>query len=119
MEVLKETLGEVCLLDKIDRMTYRQQASDILYCWAWMWFPDLLPRAKMITFFDNGSGQAPPSIAGCQRPREVPLHRAARATTSSSTLTSSRTGARLGTARPAMARVGCLHLARLNLKSIR
>jgi hypothetical protein len=69
MEVLKEMPGEVCLLDKIDWMTYRQQASDILYCWAWMWFPDLLPRAKTITFFDNGSGQAPPSVAGRLRPQ--------------------------------------------------
>jgi hypothetical protein len=32
LEGLKETLGEVCLFDKIDRETYRRQASDILYC---------------------------------------------------------------------------------------
>ena len=44
-------LGEVCLFDKIDRTMFRQQDSDTLYCWAWMWFPDLLPRAKTVTFF--------------------------------------------------------------------
>ncbi|KAG0533265.1 hypothetical protein BDA96_04G178100 [Sorghum bicolor] len=48
LDVLKEMLGEVCLFDKIDRATYRQQASDILYCWAWMWFPDALPRSKTV-----------------------------------------------------------------------
>jgi hypothetical protein len=40
LEALKEVLGEACLVDKIDRVTYRQQSSDIIYCGAWMWLPD-------------------------------------------------------------------------------
>jgi hypothetical protein len=32
LDVLKVVLGEACHVDKIDRVTYRQQASDILYC---------------------------------------------------------------------------------------
>ena len=71
LDVLKEMLGEVCLFDKIDRATYRQQASDILYCWAWMWFPDALPRSKTVTFFSNGAGQTPPPLGTSQQPREV------------------------------------------------
>jgi hypothetical protein len=58
-------------LDKIDRVTYRQQAFDIIYCWAWMLFPDALPRAKTITIFDHGAGQAPPLPGVAQQPREV------------------------------------------------
>lgn len=34
-------------------------------------FPDLLPRAKTITFFEHGAGRAPPSVDGAHRPREV------------------------------------------------
>jgi len=68
LDVLKEMLGEVCLFDKIDRATYRQQASDILYCWAWMWFPDALPRSKTVTFFSNGAGQTPPPLGTSQQP---------------------------------------------------
>jgi len=70
LEALKEVLGEVCLIDKIDRATFRQQASDIIYCWAWMWFPDLLPRAKTVTFFRPGAGQASPLLASAL-PREA------------------------------------------------
>lgn len=36
LEGLNKVLGEVCLMDKIDRVTYRQEASDIIYCWAWI-----------------------------------------------------------------------------------
>jgi hypothetical protein len=72
LEVLKEALGEFCLFDKIDRATYRQQASDTLYCWAWMWIPDFLPRAKRVTIFDHGAGQAPLAAGGSQQPRDVP-----------------------------------------------
>lgn len=36
-----------------------------------MWFPNLLPRAKTVTFFHNGAGQAQPAVGGSQRPREV------------------------------------------------
>jgi hypothetical protein len=32
LDVLKELLGEVCLFDKINRATFRQQDTDILYC---------------------------------------------------------------------------------------
>jgi hypothetical protein len=68
---LNEVLGDVCIFDKIDRATFRQQASDILYCWAWMWIPDSLPRAKTITIFEHGAGQAPPSLVAAQQPREI------------------------------------------------
>jgi hypothetical protein len=71
LEGLNKVLGEVCLMDKIDRVTYRQEASDIIFCWAWMWFPDLLPRAKTITFFEHGAGRALPFVDEPQRPREV------------------------------------------------
>lgn len=54
LDMLAEVLGEVYFLDKIDCTTYRQQSSDIIYCWAWMWFPDLLPRAQTVTFFRRG-----------------------------------------------------------------
>jgi len=34
LAALGEMLGEVCLFDKIDRAMFRQQDSDMLYCWA-------------------------------------------------------------------------------------
>lgn len=34
LDGLTKVIGDVCLLDKIDRATYRQQSSDIIYCWA-------------------------------------------------------------------------------------
>lgn len=34
-----------------------------------MWSPDQLPRAKTVTFFNNGAGQTPPAVG--QRPSEV------------------------------------------------
>jgi len=71
LETLKEVLGEACLLDKIDRATFRQQASDMLYCWAWMWLPDQLPRAKTVTFFDRAAGQSTLAGGGAPQPREV------------------------------------------------
>jgi hypothetical protein len=57
LEVLKEALGEFCLFDKIDRATYRQQASDTLY------------RQQAS---DHGTGQAPLAAGGSQQPRDVP-----------------------------------------------
>ncbi|CAD6211103.1 unnamed protein product [Miscanthus lutarioriparius] len=36
-----------------------------------MWFPDLLSRAKMVTFFEHGVGQAPPVAGRGALPREV------------------------------------------------
>lgn len=70
LDALQETLGEVCLFDKIDRATFHQQDTDILYCWAWMWYPDHLPRAKLVTIFDHGAGRTAPRAKG-QPPREV------------------------------------------------
>ncbi|CAD6268370.1 unnamed protein product [Miscanthus lutarioriparius] len=43
LDVVQSLLGEVCVFDKIDRASFRQHSSEILYCWAWMWYPDLLP----------------------------------------------------------------------------
>jgi len=71
LAALGEMLGEVCLYDKIDHATFRQQDSDTLYCWAWMWFPDLLPCAKMVTFFEHGAGQAPSVAERGALPKEV------------------------------------------------
>jgi hypothetical protein len=107
LEVLKEALGEFCLFDKIDRATYRQQASDTLYCWAWMWIPDFLPRAKRVTIFDHGAGQAPLAAGGVSSPGMCLRPRGARAMTSSSTSTWWRIGGHHETAPPALDRVGC------------
>jgi hypothetical protein len=58
-QVVRTVLGDDCLFDKIELATSRQDATDIFFCWAWMWNPDFLHRVKLMTIFPSGAGQSP------------------------------------------------------------
>lgn len=58
-QVARRVLGDDCLFDKIEYATFRQEATDIFFCWAWMWNPDFLHHSKRMTIFPPGVGQSP------------------------------------------------------------
>jgi hypothetical protein len=38
-QVSRTVLGDDCHFDKIENATFRQEATDIFFCWVWMWNP--------------------------------------------------------------------------------
>ena len=69
----------------IEYATFRQDATDIFFCWAWMWNPDFLHRTKRLTIFPTGQGSPPIWVACCSRTGRWPLLLGGNLTTTSST----------------------------------
>jgi hypothetical protein len=104
-QVARQILGDDCLFDRLDSATFRQEATDIFFCWAWMWNPDFLHRTKRMTIFPPGAGQAPDQ-GGCYSRIGLCLHhQGGSLSTSSFTSTASRTGAHSASARPPLTRL--------------
>jgi hypothetical protein len=103
-QIARGVLGDDCLFDKIEYATFRQEATDIFFCWAWTWNPDFLHRIKLMTIFPPGAGQSPGLGGLLQQNREVPPLPGDKSTSSSSTWTASRIGALPVIARRAPAR---------------
>jgi hypothetical protein len=51
-------LGDVCVFDHIEAETFRQESTTMFTFYAWMANPDLLPRAKTVTFFSERAGRS-------------------------------------------------------------
>ncbi|CAO2162745.1 unnamed protein product [Urochloa humidicola] len=59
---VRQALGDFCAFDYIEPISFTQENTEKLYCWVWMWNPDLLPRSKLTTIFPEGVGRSRPGV---------------------------------------------------------
>jgi hypothetical protein len=83
VEGVRQGLGNTCVFDHMEDATFRQDDAGMFSFHAWMANPDLLSRAKTITFFVERAGRSrvsdgpPPLSAPLPTPpqgMEVALH---------------------------------------------
>jgi hypothetical protein len=71
IEGIRQVLGDICVFNRMEAESYRQDNAEAFCFFAWMANPDLLPRQKTVTFLSEWAGRSSSSYG--PPPAEAPL----------------------------------------------
>jgi hypothetical protein len=71
MEGVHQLLDDTCIFDHMEQESFTQECTEVFSFFAWMSNPDLLPRSKTVTLFNERAGRS--DVNGGPPPAAAPL----------------------------------------------